>query len=143
MTTTMTTEKKTIKITMSERSPVSIDPEEWPVIASADRHDGQVQVQANTEWAIKVREHTDGRRLVYGWCERGNGGKPAGWRPSYAGWLIAARDGEMMRERDDGLMTARHPDEEQTIRAIRRVAGVIGDEQLGAECIGDLPAQSI
>lgn len=124
----MTTTKK-ITITMSETAPVSIDPEQWPVIASVADHDGKVECQANTEWAIKVREHGDGRRLVYGYAERGSGGKPAGWRPSYAGWLISPE--------------SQRPDETGTIRAIRRVAGVIGREDLAAECIGDLPAKEI
>jgi hypothetical protein len=140
----MTTTTKKITITMSETAPVSIDPEQWPVIASASDHDGKVEVQANTEWAIKVREHRDGRRLVYGHAERGNGGKPAGWRPSYAGWLIPSVDLETFRPLyDGGPMTAAHPDETATIRAIRRVAGVIGREDLAAECIGDLPAKDL
>lgn len=118
----MTTEKK-ITITMSETAPVSVDPEQWPVIASASDHDGKVECQANTEWAIKVREHDDGRRLVYGYARAGRGGKPIGWRPSSAGYLVVAGD--------------------DLVRAIRRVAGVIGREDLAAECIGDLPAQEI
>lgn len=121
-----TTEKKTITITMSETAPVKVDPEQWPKIASASSHDGQVECQANTEWYIAVRGHEDGRRIVYGWQQAGHGGKPAGYRRKDAGYLIATP-----------------ATEELTIRAIRRVAGVIGDEALGAECIGDLPAQEI
>lgn len=135
MTTEKTTEKKAITITMSETAPVKLDPEQWPVIASASRHDGAVEVQANTEWAIKVREHADGRRLVYGWECAGNGGKPAGYRPSYAGFLLGASNAPIANREE--------VTDEATIRAIRRVAGVIGDEQLGAECIGNLPAQEI
>lgn len=128
-TTTMTTEKKTITITMSETAPVKVDPEQWPVIASADRHDGKVECQANTEWVIRVREHADGRRLVYGSQSAGNGGQYAGYRGKDAGYLISVAQDKAR--------------EEQTIRAIRRVAGVIGAEDLGAECVADLPAQEI
>lgn len=128
----MTTTKK-ITITMSETAPVSIDPEAWPLIADADRHDGAVEVQANTKWAIRVRQHADGRRLIYGWQSAGNGGKPAGYRPLYAGYLVEWPSGDGRQAKSD----------EATIRAIRRVAGVIGDEQLGAECIADLPAQEL
>src|SRR5258706_9892613 len=114
----MTTEKKTITIAMSETSPVKIDPEQWPVVAGATRHDGKVECQANNEWAIEVREHRDGRRLVYGTHEAGNGGQYAGFRPTRAGYLIDER-AVAIDERLDAETAA-------TIRAIRRVAGLIG-----------------
>jgi len=135
MNTTTTTTKKMITITMSERGPVKIDPEQWPVIASAEEHDGQVECQANTLWRIKVREHADGRRLVYGWQDRGNGGQHAGYRGTYAGFLLDQFQADH-EHREAELEAA-------TIRAIRRVAGVIGAEHLGAECIADLPAREI
>src|ERR1700738_104537 len=56
-------------ITLSDRPPVTITEESWPVIASAteEEHDGQVRCQANqvSNWAIRVRQHADGRALVY------------------------------------------------------------------------------
>ena len=126
----MTTAKK-IKITLSDASPVSIDPEAWPIVARADWHDGQVECQANNERTIRVREHADGRRIVYGRQFAGNGGQYMGTRNPEAGYLIPAGE-------------SRHGEgDEATIRAIRRVAGAIGDDELGAECIGDLPAQEI
>lgn len=128
MTTATTTEKKKkIAVTMSERAPLKLDPELWPLIASADTHDGQVECQANREWRIKVREHADGRRVVYGWVCRGNGGMPIGYRGASGGYLVEA-----------GANAG-----EETIRAIRRVAGIIGDDQLGDECIADLPAEEL
>lgn len=124
----MTTEKKKkIAVTMSERAPLKLDPDLWPLIASASTHDGQVECQANREWAIKVREHEDGRRVVYGWVQRGNGGMPIGYRGASGGYLVEAGANA----------------EEETIRAIRRVAGIIGDDSMGDECIGDLPAQEL
>ena len=120
---TTTTEMKKIKITLSDASPVSVDPAQWPVIASAKRHDGKVECQARAEWEINVREHTDGRRVVYGSLAAGNGGQYAGFRGVEAGYLLATGD--------------------DTVRAIRRVAGAIGDDQLGAECIADLPAVDV
>lgn len=130
--TTTTTKKKMIAITMSERAPLKLDPELWPLIASADTHDGAVECQANREWAIKVREHEDGRRVVYGWVCRGNGGMPIGYRGASGGFLLDAPSAS------DPAARERH--EADTIRAIRRVAGIIGDDQLGDECISDLPA---
>lgn len=108
---------------MSERRPLSIVKSEWPLIARADRHDGEVQVQANHEWAIRVREHADGRRIVYGWLREGNGGSHAGWRGAEGGFLV-----------DPG-------DEAETVRAIRRIGGMIDDDKLADECIADLPAE--
>lgn len=119
----MTTESKMITITMSETAPIKLDPKVWSLVAEANWFDGQHDFQANTVRAIKVREHADGRRVVYGWERSGPGGQYADFRPSYAGWLLAPGD--------------------DVVRAIRRVAGVIGDEKLGAECIADLPAAEV
>jgi hypothetical protein len=115
----------TIKITMSERRPLSIDPKLWPVIAQADWHNGQHDFQANTIRRIKVRQHADGRRIVYG-IQAGIGRQPIGTRNPEAGFLLAAG-----------------ADEDETIRALRRVGGVIGDGALAEQCIGDLPAEEI
>ena len=115
------------KIVLSERRPIAIDPEQWPLIAVASRHDGEVSCQANHEWTIRVREHADGRRIVYGWLRSGPNGVPAGWRGSEGGFLLDAIDGK--------------PNEDETIRAIRRVSGIIEDDRLAAECIADLPAE--
>jgi len=121
-----TTTTKKIKISMSERRPVEIVAEEWPVIAKAVDHDGKVECQANNVWAIKVREHKDGRRLVYGWHEAGGGGQYAEFRPTYGGFLLDSSQGE-----------------EETVRSIRRVAGMIKREDMGSQCVAALPAEEI
>lgn len=118
-----------LKITMSERRPLTIIKVEWPVIASADWHDGQVECQANNIRVLRVREHDDGRRIVYGYQCEGNGGQHVGTRNPEGGFLIATVDGR--------------PDDDETVRAIRRVAGIIEDDALGAECIADLPPEAI
>ncbi len=132
----MTATKK-IKVTLSDASPVTIDPELWPIIASADWFNGQHDFQANYTRRIVVREHEDGRRLVYGSYDRGPGGARIEFRGAEAGYLL---DDDGYGSDEPRLKKAK---EEQTIRAIRRVAGAIGDDELGAECIGDLPAQEI
>jgi hypothetical protein len=136
---------------MSEGSPVKIKHNEWPIIAHGSTHDGAVECQANTEWYIAVRQHADGRRLVYGWQCAGSGGKPVGYRGRRAGYLIevdtqVASPGNKVVWWEDMRRASERRDteiEEQTVRAIRRVAGVIGDDELGDECIGDLPAREI
>lgn len=133
---------KTIKITLSERRPVTIVEADWPVIAEARAHDGQMLVQANTEWFIKVREHRDGRRIVYGGEIAGCNGQYAGFRETRAGYIVDAVSRDSMRQPDDGgALVSTYPDDDGTIRAIRRVAGVIDRDDLGAECIGELPAE--
>jgi hypothetical protein len=145
---TTTEAPKKIKIAMSERRPLSIDPEQWPLIARADRHDGKVACQANHEWSIRVREHSDGRRIVYGYLRSGNGGTYAGWRGAEGGFLVPSSD--TPRYRDDTLagrpvklIDSYAPDESETVRAIRRVGGIIDDDRLADECIADLPAETI
>ena len=86
----MTTDK--LKITMSERRPLTIVKADWPLIAQADWHDGRVECQANNIRRIRVREHADGRRIVYGYQCAGDGGQHAGTRNPKGGFLIAAGD---------------------------------------------------
>lgn len=128
-----TTEKKTIRLTMSERRPLSVDPGEWPIIARADWHNGQIECQANTVRKIRVRQHADGRRIVYGLQEAGGGGQFVGTRNPEGGFLVAA----VAR----GNISV--PDEDETVRAIRRVGGIIDDAALADECIADLPAEEV
>lgn len=78
---------------------------------------------------IRVREHADGRRLVYCCKEAGPGGQYIGWRGSSGGWLLDTK-----RPKNDREIA------EETIRAIRRCGGIIERDDLAAECIADLPA---
>lgn len=134
----------TKKIELTNANPVNIDPAAWPVIARAADHDGKVESQANNEWRIIVREHRDGRRLVYGMHDAGNGGQYAGFRPTRAGHLVAHVSREEARQPEDGgPIVGTHPDLEATVEAIRDVASAIGRADLGAECIGDLPALTL
>ena len=119
----------TLKITLSDRRPVSIETDQWPVISEANDHDGKVECQANTLYRIKVREHSDGRRIVYAIKESGNGGQYAGWHDTRGGFLLPARGS-----------SNEHEYENETVRAIRRCGGLIDRQDLADECIGDLPA---
>lgn len=68
-----TTKPKTLTITLTDRPPVRIREYEWTVIAhdrgeaGDDDSDGRGN-QPNREWkrTLKVRQHADGRALVYG-----------------------------------------------------------------------------
>jgi hypothetical protein len=61
---------KKIKITLTDAAPVNIPELDWPVIAFGQfsDHDNQYEFQANRKWLaeIKVRQHADGRSIVYG-----------------------------------------------------------------------------
>lgn len=116
--------KKTYRtITMTGRRPVRICNTDWPCIADATDHDGQIECQANTEWYLPVRQHADGRAIVYGACEAGNGGQYASFRPSRAGEMLAPGD--------------------DIAAAIHRVAVGCDCECIADECVADLPAESI
>jgi hypothetical protein len=90
---------KRITIPLTDRRPVSISEDEWPLIVrvSGDsceirdpaRHDQAVeQGQADT-YEMEVRQHADGRALIYGrydeaqWSESDHPG------PSHSGRLVA------------------------------------------------------
>src|SRR5258708_31231252 len=112
----MTTD--TLTITRSERRPLKIEKDAWPVIARASRHDGGVACQGNHEWSIRVRESKDGmRRIIYGSLSEGPGGTHAGWRGAAGGYLLSRAELEA-----DTM-------ESETIRAIRRVGGIIDDDK--------------
>lgn len=134
---------KTLTITMSERRPVTLVADEWPVVARADWHSGEHESQANETARIVVREHEDGRRIVYSVRERGNGGMPSGYRDTAGGYMVGTIAGDMRQPSSGGPLTSAHPDEAETIRAIRRAGGVVGMDRLADECIADLPAESI
>src|SRR5215469_3468093 len=61
---------KTRTITLTGRTPVSIDEDQWPATAESGGgdHDNQYEFQANrkAEAGLKVRRHADGRAIVYG-----------------------------------------------------------------------------
>lgn len=138
-------------ITLTDRRPVKIDPTAWPVRASADWKDwdNQYECQANRTWKawLRVRQHIDGRTLVYGGydystCWQGESG-------------ATFRDGVLLTPTDDeyppSSRTAEHDwTGERVIAAIREVGERLQSrsecEHFGnliAECIADLPAETL
>lgn len=111
---TMSTKRK---ITLTDERPVLVTDEEWPVVASASHDKDGSGNQANRRQYMRVRQHADGRCLVYGWSEsswQGEHGRQAGFRAT--------------------------PDD--CPRQLRMVAGLVGiEEWLVMQCISDLPAQ--
>ncbi len=105
-------------ITLTDRAPVRIRDDRWEVIASGLWFEGQYDFQANRSDWLKVRQHADGRTLVYG-----------GYNTKYQGGT-SLRGGELLAKGAD------------IAAAINRVAETIG-AQCAAECIANLPAEDL
>lgn len=63
-------QKNMVLIPLTDRRPVAVSNDEWPVIAAAGdcRWDNRYKSQANRIWNydLRVRQHADGRAIVYG-----------------------------------------------------------------------------
>lgn len=127
-----------LTITLTDRPPVKIKKDEWPIIAeSSDKDfDNEYEFQANrtSKWTLKVRQHEDGRALVYGiysydtnWQNERNYNVRGGELLAKSGDLAVAirRVGEWMAQ------------QEQSEGDASRWESLIN------ECIADLPAQEI
>lgn len=98
----MTTETKTRTITLTDRRPIKIREDEWPQIASATgdsygggdyarRQQALGQGECDT-YALRVRQHADGRAIVYAVLDAAASawGAPAGGEDFRGGELLAA-----------------------------------------------------
>lgn len=122
---TMTTAKDTLTITLTDRAPVVINKAQWPVLASAHDFDNQYECQANRIWRITVRQHDDGRTLVY-----------AVYQTNWSG----------ESDRRGGVYLVDSPSTDQIVAAIKSVVeNILGESQsiLADRCIADLPAEAI
>ena len=128
-------------ITISNRQPVTIDEDNWPVIAEAKdfEHDGQVECQANrrSSWCCKVRQHEDGRAIVYAVYQYTTNWQNARDYSAKAGRLLPVGSTY-----------------EDISRAITNVCYEIAErehnggdslrwESIEADCIADLPAEEL
>lgn len=143
------TAPKKLTITLTDHPPVKIVEDQWPIVAEGkwDNHDGKVECQANRRWLawLKVRQHADGRTIVYG-------------RYSYSSqWQgeegIDAREGQMVTPAADDYPETARKDYwvgQPIIDAIREVGERLhersDDEHWSdviAETIADMPAQEL
>lgn len=112
----MTNDTKTRTITLTDRAPVRIRESEWPQIAHGNWGDNaSIPSQSNRGCDLRVRQHADGRAIVYGvsWSQ---------WRGE-SGWS----GGELLGAGAD------------IVAAIRRVGEAL-NESVIRECIANLPA---
>ena len=122
-------------ITLTGRPPVRIDAETWPIIAEASYHDfeGQHDFQSTRHWRgwVRVREHADGRRIVYAGCSFESSHRREGYRQ---------RSGLLLTGGED-IVTA--------IRTVHGAIDMVDDAHrdawrvLADECIADLPAEDL
>lgn len=131
-----TTETKTRTITLTGRAPVKIRDDQWPAIAEAsgDSYGGndygrrqQALHQGECDkYTLKVRQHEDGRALVYGILDAAIAawGAPAGGEDF--------RGGELLEQGAD------------IATAIRRVGESCNlPDSVIRDCIANLPAEEL
>jgi hypothetical protein len=136
-------------ITLTGRPPVTIDEDQWPVVASAsvEDHDGKVRCQANrtSNWFIKVRQHADGRTLVYAGYDYSSNWEGERGHRARRGVLLPGGPGA---NADDVFQP------QAIVEAIREVCQDIATcEHAGTDadrwrsvrdtCIADMPAEAI
>ena len=131
-----TTDTKKRTITLTGRPPVRITDSDWPLIASAkgDSYRGndygryrQALSQGECdEYALRVRQHADGRTLVYGVLDAAI----AAWNAPAGG--NSYRGGQLLHAGAD------------IANAIRRVGDECGmPDAVIRECIADMPAEEL
>jgi hypothetical protein len=144
----MANENPKLTITLTGRPPVKITKDEWPVIASAEdkEYDNQYEFRANrrASWKLIVRQHNDGRTIVYGIYSYSSQYQGEGGSDIRGGELITVLDADAESVGDA----------EPIIAAIKRVGedmeGRVPEDggswskgyfpRLIHECIADLPA---
>lgn len=124
-------------ITLTNRPPVWIEDGNWPLVATASekQHDGQVGYQPKriSKWFLGVRQHADGRAIVYAVYRYTSHRRGARCYGAKAGILLNAADTPAICD------------------AICEVSGVIAAAEcaendaarwpsLAAQCIADMPA---
>lgn len=137
----MTKETKTRTITLTGRAPVRINEAEWPEIASGrwKDHDNQYECQANRTWdlTIRVRQHADGRAIVYATYDYDTQFQNEAGFAVRVGGLVAA-SGDLVAEINNvaAFLRNRLDDaEDNAAEGLRHIAAV------KSECIGELSAE--
>lgn len=136
MTMTTTTTKKKVTITLTDRPPVTVTDELWPIVATAEDEwcDNQYRFQAfrTTDYLVRVRQHADGRAIVYAEYDYATAWQGESSRRYRTGRLLDDAD-------TDALCKAIHGVTDEMVWA------EYGDREtwgrLAQECIADLPPE--
>ena len=123
-----------LTVTLTGRPPVNVVKAEWPILASGETSDhdgGEHESEANrkTRWRLLVRQHADGRCIVYGIHTHETAWQHERGRTVRGGLLTEVGGADII------------------VAAIQQTAADmeerVGDgvfARLAHECIGDLPA---
>jgi hypothetical protein len=115
--------RKTRTITLTDRPPVRIVEDEWPVIAQAYDESRRDQTRRNGE--LVVRRHRDGRTLVHGTLD-----------------IASVWTGTESRR--DGVLLPADASAAEIVAAIRKAGSECGlPERVIRECIADLPPEDL
>ena len=140
---------KKITITLTDARPVKIIEADWPSIAEGrhEEYDSHIQCQSNrtTKAWVKVRQHDDGRTLVYGCYD---------YSTAWQGESGATyRDGQLITPSAEDYPTEARGDfwcGQPIIDAIKDVCATLANRSqsgfwsdIAAEAIADLPGQEI
>jgi hypothetical protein len=114
------TRPETLTIVLTDARPIEVSKADWSLVAKAKDWDNTYEFQADRTWTMRVRQHDDGRCVVYGIhttaCSAGRD----------------RRGGEMVDTIED------------VPAAIRRVVRYLDfPAYLVDECVGNLPAVEI
>lgn len=144
------TTSKALTITLTGRAPIKIRVDEWPEIASATerRHDGEIESQANriSKAAIRVREHADGRTIVYGSYSYDTSWQHESSREIRGGLLLDPHAGSYIAIVAKGktpLIDAIEDVAEQLSERVGEEYFGLDMVELGQQCMADLPAVEI
>lgn len=147
----MTEQPKYRTVTLTGRPPVRIREDAWPIVGRGDwdHHDGVVECQANRTWEarIRVRQHADGRALVYGVYEYSTDWRHEPNIRAACGTLLEAGGDEAGGD----IVSAACGAGGDIPAAIRAVAAELAERGLDAsrardladECVASLPAVTL
>lgn len=141
----MSTEPKYRTITLTGRRPVRIREDHWPIVADgtwAD-HDGQVEAKANRRWRlnIRVRQHEDGRAIVYGVYDYDTHHQGTAGFMCRAGALMAPGDDLPMAIAEVGEVIRRRICNDAPVDHAQ--SGSAHVSAVVAECIGELEPETL
>ena len=135
----MTTREDKATIVLTNRPPIRISRDKWPIIASAEMedYDGEFRFQSfrTTDWAIRVRQHSDGRTIIYAIYDH-----------------VTAWQNERCRTVKHGILLGTCHDglEQDIVSAVHQVCDMMPDDDdsgywqdLANQCIAELPAVDI
>lgn len=130
-----------VTVVLTDRPPVKVAENAWPILSesTASWHDGDAACTANRKsaWSLAVRQHADGRALVYGSYE-------------HTTWHESERDYHVRR----GVLLPPGTGAIEIVQAIRSVASAIAEaecvevdrsrwQEVAQECIAGMPAEAL